>query len=301
MRSIVAALRPVSSRCPPSPPIPSTNTRTRAPAAAPPQPTHRPTTVEGEHDVRPRLRRRQRAVARHVGHRPRQRAPHRQRVDAQRRRRLRPHAASRSTARAAPSPTRATSRRPTGSSRGATIATSRRRTPSTPRSSRSGDKPAGYVYRLEPQVGYARLFFKTAHQLLPRRNRLRLHLRASRAAAGRRAAQRRLPLGAPVRLLREQVHARGRRSPRGSRCSRRSTTSRASASTASPRCRRSIYKNIALKVNFTLHFNNDPALRPSPTAIDPATGMIYVLPPTIVLHFGKVDTQLDVVIAVTFL
>ena len=30
----------------------------------------------------------------------------------------------------------------------------------------SGDRPAGFIYRVEPQVGYARLFFKSAHQLV---------------------------------------------------------------------------------------------------------------------------------------
>jgi len=60
-----------------------------------------------------------------------------------------------------------------------------------------------------------------------------------------------------------------------------------------------IYKNVALKVNFTLHFNNDPPLRPTPTSgIDPSTPFIY---PDDQAHFGKVDTQLDVVLAVTFL
>ena len=59
-----------------------------------------------------------------------------------------------------------------------------------------------------------------------------------------------------------------------------------------------IYKNIALKVNFTLHFNNDPALRP--VNINPATMMPFVLPADDV-RFEKVDTELDVVLAVTFL
>ena len=50
-----------------------------------------------------------------------------------------------------------------------------------------------------------------------------------------------------------------------------------------------IYKNIALKVNFTLHFNNDPALRP--VNIDPATMMPFVLPADDV-RFEKVEPSL---------
>ena len=61
-----------------------------------------------------------------------------------------------------------------------------------------------------------------------------------------------------------------------------------------------IWKNIALKVNFTVHFNNDPALRPTPTTIDPTTGLPAELPPD-QLHFDKVDTQVDDIVAVTFL
>src|SRR2546421_175762 len=30
----------------------------------------------------------------------------------------------------------------------------------------AGDRPAGFIYRIEPQVGYARLFFKSSHQLV---------------------------------------------------------------------------------------------------------------------------------------
>ncbi len=161
----------------------------------------------------------------------------------------------------------------------------------------SGDRPAGFIYRIEPQVGYARLFFKSPHQLF-------------RGEIGydytfeHRVIQ---PMGAPrdfdyhsgrlflyyenkftayasftegVELLEAFNH------PESFRLN--SITSLSST----------IYKNIALKVNFTLHFNNDPALRP--VNIDPTTMMPFVLPPDQV-RFDKVDTQLDVVLAVTFL
>jgi putative salt-induced outer membrane protein YdiY len=163
----------------------------------------------------------------------------------------------------------------------------------------SGDKPAGYLYRIEPQAGYARLFWKSPRQIF-------------RGEVGydytfeHRVVQ---PMGAPrdvqyhsarvfayyenkftpyasfsegLEMLEAFNHFAGFRL--------NSLTSLTSQ----------LYKNLALKVNFTLHFNNDPALRPAPTEIDPATNMIYVLPPD-QAHFDKVDTQLDVVLAVTFL
>lgn len=162
----------------------------------------------------------------------------------------------------------------------------------------SGDRPAGFVYRLEPQVGYARLLLQSSHQLL-------------RGEIGydytfeHRVLQ---PMGAPrdvdyhsgrlfayyenkftpfasfsegLEVLEAFNHLEGFRL--------NSITSLSST----------IYKNIALKVNFTLHFNNDPALRPTPTmGVDPSTPFVY---PEDQAHFGKVDTQLDVVLAVTFL
>ena len=164
----------------------------------------------------------------------------------------------------------------------------------------SGDKPAGYIYRLEPQVGYARLFFKSAHQLF-------------RGEIGydytyeHRVVQ---PAGEPrnvdyhsgrlfvyyenkftawasfsegLEMLEAFNHLEGFRL--------NSITSLSSH----------IYKNIELKVNYTFHINNDPALRPAPTGIDPATGMVYAGYPPEDVRFGKFDSQLDVVVAVTFL
>lgn len=163
----------------------------------------------------------------------------------------------------------------------------------------TGDRPAGFIYRLEPQVGYARLFVRSPRQLL-------------RGEIGydytfeHRVPQ---PMDAPrdvdyhsgrlflyyenkftpyasvtegVELLEAFNHLEGFRLN--------------SITTLSSQ----IYKNVSLKVNFTLHFNNDPALRPAPTEIDPLTNMVFVLPPDQV-RFDKVDTQLDVVLAVTFL
>lgn len=163
----------------------------------------------------------------------------------------------------------------------------------------AGDRPAGFIYRLEPQAGYARLFWNSVHQMF-------------RGEIGydytfeHRVLQ---PMGAPrdvdyhsgrlflyyenkftplatftegIEMLEAFNHLQGFR-----------INSLTTLSTQ-------IYKNLSLKVNFTLHFNNDPALRPAPTEIDPTTGMTFVLPPD-QTYFEKVDTQLDVVLAVTFL
>jgi hypothetical protein len=67
----------------------------------------------------------------------------------------------------------------------------------------------------------------------------------------------------------------------------------------------SLSKYLALKVNFALKFNNDPPARPAPpagtTVLDPLTGMMvpYVLPPD-QANFGKLDTLLEIVLAATF-
>src|SRR5262249_3975508 len=47
-----------------------------------------------------------------------------------------------------------------------------------------------------------------------------------------------------------------------------------------------VYKNISIKLNLKVMFNNDPPLRPAPTAIDPLTMMPFVLPADNA-HFDK--------------
>jgi hypothetical protein len=61
-----------------------------------------------------------------------------------------------------------------------------------------------------------------------------------------------------------------------------------------------ISKRVALKLNFKVAFNNDPPARPAATAINPTTMMPFVYTAD-QAHFDKVDTQLDIVLAVTFL
>jgi len=162
----------------------------------------------------------------------------------------------------------------------------------------SGDRPAGFIYRLEPQVGYARLFFKSIHQLF-------------RGEIGydytyeHRVLQ---PMGAPrdvdyhsgrVLLYYENKFTQWASFSEGLEMLEAFNHLESFRLNSVTTLSSTIYKNVALKVNYTLHFNNDPALRPLPTmGIDPTTPFVY---PTDQAHFGKLDSQLDVVLAVTFL
>lgn len=162
----------------------------------------------------------------------------------------------------------------------------------------SGNEPAGYIYRLEPQVGYARLFFKSIHQLL-------------RGEIGydytyeHRVLQ---PMGAPrdidyhsgrVLIYYENKFTQWASFTEGLEMLEAFNRLESFRLNSITSLSSTIYKNVALKVNYTLHFNNDPALRPTPTSgIDPTTPFVY---PADQAHFGKFDSQLDVVVAVTFL
>ncbi|HEX6834938.1 MAG TPA: DUF481 domain-containing protein [Polyangia bacterium] len=162
----------------------------------------------------------------------------------------------------------------------------------------SGDEPAGFIYRLEPQVGYARLFFKSSHQLLRGEigydytfeHRVPQPMGAAQDVdyhSGRLFLyyENKFTPWASFTEGLEMLEAFNH--PESFRLNSVTTLSS------------TIYKNVALKVNYTLHFNNDPALRPLPTmGIDPTTPFVY---PADQAHFGKFDSQLDVVLAVTFL
>jgi putative salt-induced outer membrane protein YdiY len=160
----------------------------------------------------------------------------------------------------------------------------------------SGDKPAGYVYRLEPQAGYARLFFKSPRQLF----KGELGYDYTYQHNGNRATPPNIDyhsarlflfyenkftpyagFSESLEMLEAFNHAEAFRL--------NSITSLSST----------IWKNVSLKLNFTLKFFNDPPSRPN-TLIDPATGVAPVLRAD-QTHFDKVDTQLDLVLAVTFL
>jgi putative salt-induced outer membrane protein YdiY len=163
----------------------------------------------------------------------------------------------------------------------------------------SGDRPAGFIYRLEPQVGYARLFFKSPHQLF------RGELGYDYTYEHRVIQPMDAPRNVDYHSGRLFVYYENKFTPWASvtegiemlEAFNHTESFRLNSITT---LSSQIWKNIALKVNFTLHFNNDPALRPTPTALDPTTGLPLELPPD-ETHFDKVDTQLDVVLAVTFL
>jgi hypothetical protein len=156
----------------------------------------------------------------------------------------------------------------------------------------SGDQPSGYDYRIEPQIGYARLFFKSTHQLFrgelgydytfqqnitgANPNSIDYHsARLLLFYENKFTAYASFTEG--LELLEAFNHLEGFRL--------NSLTSLSST----------IHKNVALKVNFKLQFNNDPPSRPSPL-VDAADQLQIVGG-----RYGKVDSQLDIVLAVTFI
>jgi putative salt-induced outer membrane protein YdiY len=163
----------------------------------------------------------------------------------------------------------------------------------------SGDRPAGYIYRLEPQVGYARLFFKSARQLV--RGELGYDYTFEHRVLPPMGGERDIQYHSGRLLLYyENKFTHYAAFTEGVELLEAFNHTRAFRVNSITTLSSQIYKNVSMKANFTLHFNNDPALRPAPTEIDPATGLVYVLPANDV-HFDKVDTQLDLVVAVTFL
>jgi len=164
----------------------------------------------------------------------------------------------------------------------------------------SGDRPAGYIYRIEPQVGYARLFFKSIHQTFrgeigydytfqhnvkPTDPTVDQDVQYHSGRLFLFYENKFTPFAAFSEGL-ELLEAFNRLE--GFRLN--SLTSLSST----------IYKNISLKLNFKLMYNNDPPLRPAPSNIDSVTMLPFVLPAD-QTHFDKLDTQLDLVLAVTFL
>jgi putative salt-induced outer membrane protein YdiY len=152
----------------------------------------------------------------------------------------------------------------------------------------SGDKPSGYWYRIEPQVGYARLFLKSERQLFRGEGGYdytfehRVH--NSDQIANVEYHSLRLFLYYENKFTKYAAVTEGlemlwaMNDVESVRLN--SLTSLSST----------IYKNISLKLNFTVHFNNKP---PPRTNLDPAQ------PDNITLD--KVDTLLEAVLAVTFL
>jgi putative salt-induced outer membrane protein YdiY len=158
----------------------------------------------------------------------------------------------------------------------------------------SGDTFAGYDYRIEPQVGYARLFFQSIHQTF--RGEIGYDYTYQKNIGPEMAG---VPSSIDYHSGRLFLFYENKFTPYASFAEGlealeafnhlegfrlNSVTSLTST----------IYKNVALKVNFTLKLNNDPPVRP----VNPVT-MMQLDPND--NHFDKVDTQLDVVLAVTFI
>ena len=160
----------------------------------------------------------------------------------------------------------------------------------------SGDRFAGIWYRIEPQAGYSRLIFKSIHQLFRGEIGYDYTFEHQVGIPGKNNAQyhmARLFLFYENKFTTYAAFSEGLEILEGAQIQNGNTengfrlNSLTSLSSA-------LYKNIALKLNFKLAFNNNPPLRPPLT--DPVTMM-----PFDGGHFEKVDTQLDVVLAVTFL
>jgi hypothetical protein len=160
----------------------------------------------------------------------------------------------------------------------------------------SGDKPAGYVYRIEPQAGYARLFWKSPRQLF--RGELGYDYTREHRVPGT------MPDNVDYHSARLYLFYENKFTPYASvtegmellEAFNHVQSFRLNSVTS---LSSTIYKNISLKLLFTFLFNNDPAPRPS-TLVDPVT-MAPFIPPPDDTHFDKVDTKLDLVLAVTFL
>jgi putative salt-induced outer membrane protein YdiY len=146
----------------------------------------------------------------------------------------------------------------------------------------NGDELAGLRYRIEPQVGYARIFFQSIHQTF--RGELGFDY----------AYEHYLPATTPIdahfysgRLF---LFYENKFTPYASfaeglelleafnKLEHFRLNSLTSLSST-------IAKNVSLKLNFTMKFNNDPPARPAPN----------------MGNFGPFDSTLEAVVAVTFL
>jgi putative salt-induced outer membrane protein YdiY len=146
----------------------------------------------------------------------------------------------------------------------------------------NGDLIAGILYRVEPQVGFARIFFLSPHQQF--RGELGYDYSFEHYLAGS------VPLTANFHSGRLFFYYENKFTPYASfseglelleafnKLDRFRLNSLTSLSST-------LSKRVALKINYTIRFNNDPPLRPAPN----------------VGQFGKWDSLLDAVLAVTFL
>jgi putative salt-induced outer membrane protein YdiY len=160
----------------------------------------------------------------------------------------------------------------------------------------SGDIPSGFEYRLEPQVGYARLFWQSQRQLF--RGELGYDYTFERDVSGTDPRNREFHSGR-LFLYYENKFTAYATFTEGLEMLEAFNNLDAFRLNSLTTLSSAIYKNIALKLNFKLMFQNDPPARPN-NLVDPVTMMPFVPPPD-QSHFEKVDTQFDVLLAVTFL
>jgi hypothetical protein len=160
----------------------------------------------------------------------------------------------------------------------------------------SGNVPAGFDYRIEPQVGYARILFVSPRQMLRGEigydytfeHRVGDHPWVDYHSARLFAYyENKFTPYATFSEALEMLEAFN--TPESFRLNSLTTLSS------------QIWKNFSLKLNFTFNFNNDPPLRPKIKVVDITTsGVLYSAPPD-QQHFEKFDTKLDLVLAITFL
>jgi hypothetical protein len=146
----------------------------------------------------------------------------------------------------------------------------------------NGDHLSGIKFRVEPQVGYARLFFESVHQLF--KGEIGYDYTYEHYVRGT------MPIDADFHSARLYLYYENKFTPwasfteglealfaltKADHIRLNSITSLSST----------IAKNVSLKLNFTLKANFDPPNRPPPN-----TG-----------QFGILDTVLEAVVAVTFL
>jgi putative salt-induced outer membrane protein YdiY len=166
----------------------------------------------------------------------------------------------------------------------------------------SGDDFAGYEHRLEAQVGYARLFWQSVHQTF--RGEIGFdymhEYRVQPASCTERPCRIFDYYNGRLFLFYENKFTPWASFSEGLELLEAFNRPEAFRLNSLTTLSSMIAKNFALKVNFKLMFNNDPPSRPAPKGIDPATMMPFVYTAD-QAHFDKVDTQLDVVLAVTFL
>lgn len=159
----------------------------------------------------------------------------------------------------------------------------------------NGDAPAGFDYRLEPQIGYSRIFYLSAVQQF--RGEVGYDYTREQRIPGADPAVVEYHSGRLFLFYENHInsHVAFSESLELLESFNQLESFRLNSITS---LSSTIYKNISIKLNFTLNYNNSPALRPT-NLVDPDTKMPFV-PNADDLFFDKLDTKLDVLLAVSF-